>query len=63
MEERVTVVEVNSPALQECKGIVRGEKYGSCYIVEFVEVPNNYFQLPCTQAIDKRYCRILGEEE
>lgn len=50
---------VKSPALDGCKGIVRGEKH-ECWVIEFTHVARTtsmpYFQLPCTQVIDKRWC-------
>jgi len=50
---------VNSP-LEGCRGIIIGEKYEDCFVIEFTYVPKNYFQLPCTQVIAKKYVKILG---
>jgi hypothetical protein len=50
---------LKSSSLEGCEGIIVGEQYnGTCCIVEFTYVPNRYFQLPCTQVIDKKHLEI-----
>ena len=44
-------------SLKGCEGIVRGERYGNCWVIEFTHVPNKYFQLPCTQVIGKEHVK------
>ena len=45
----------DSSPIKGCEGIVKGIKYGNCYVIEFTYVPNRYFQLPCTQVIAQRH--------
>lgn len=47
-------VTINSPSLPNCKGIVLGEKYGDCLLIQFTNA-QGFFKLPCTQAIHQRY--------
>lgn len=54
--KKVKIIKPSS--LEGCEGIIVGEKYDSCCVIEFTYVPNNYFLLPCTQVIDKRYLEI-----
>lgn len=52
-------VAVNSPALKGCIGRVLEEKLlpnvGALWVIEFCEVPNKQFALPCTQWIGKEF--------
>lgn len=52
--EEGTKVEVTSPSLPGCKGIVRGRKFGDCITIEFTD-SKGYFKLPCTQSIWEKY--------
>jgi hypothetical protein len=52
-----------SSMLKGCRGIVRGERYGDCLVIEFTYVPNSYFQLPCTQVIAKKHVKVLKEDK
>jgi hypothetical protein len=49
-----------SSSLGGCIGKVVGERYG-LVVVEFLQVLNNYFELPCVQLIDKRHTVKIGK--
>ena len=54
---------LKTSSLVGCKGIVKEERYESCFVIEFIYVPNHYFQLPCIQVIDKKHIKFLKQGE
>lgn len=54
---------LKSSSLEGSEGIIIGERYDYCYVIEFTYVPKGYFQLPCTQVIDKRHVEFITSQQ
>jgi hypothetical protein len=50
---------IKTSCLVGCRGSIKEERYGNCFVIEFTYVPNHYFHLPCVQVIDKKHIKIV----